>query len=66
MLQDILNILLPIWKNDVAIITTPWIMYTVIPFIGYGVLMIMKWSFILCPVLLPLAAIGNALLKARR
>lgn len=65
MLQDILNILLPIWKNDVAIITTPWIMYTVIPFIGYGVLMILKWSFILCPVLLPSAAIGSTL-RARR
>lgn len=54
------EILLEIFQNDLAIMSKPWMIYTVIPIIGYVIFFFIKWIVLTAPMWLPFSIIVGA------
>lgn len=54
------DILLGIFENDIAIMSQPWMYYTVLPIIGYVIFFFIKWCVITAPMWLPFTIVAGA------
>ncbi len=54
------EILLGIFENDIAIMSQPWMYYTVLPIVGYVIFFFLKWGVITAPMWLPFSIVVGA------
>ena len=55
--EKYLTILLEAFEKDIAIMSQPWMIYTILPIIGYLIFFIIKWAVLTTPVWMPFAII---------
>ena len=53
-MNQVLDMLVQQWLYDVSVLSTPWVLYTVVPALLYIIFMLVKWSALTLPVWLPL------------
>jgi hypothetical protein len=54
-INEYLNFLWSQLQYDWSIFTKPWILYTVIPAIGYLIFFVAKWYVLLAPITVPIS-----------
>jgi len=59
-IEKYLTIILAMFEKDIEIMSTPWVLYTVIPMVGYLVFFFVKWAVLTAPVWMPFAIIARS------
>ncbi len=54
------TILLEMFQYDMEIMNRPWMIYTIVPIIGYLVFFLIKWAVLTTPFWMPFAIIVGA------
>jgi hypothetical protein len=54
-MQRLIDLLITLYEYDVAWLTTPWVIYTVVPALLYTAFMAVKWAVLTMPLWLPLS-----------
>jgi len=58
-LQEYFSFLWATFQYDWSIFSTPWVHYTVVPFLLYFIVFLIKWYILLIPVTLPLSIVAR-------
>tara|TARA_B100001123_G_scaffold305012_1_gene340711 strand:+ start:934 stop:1197 length:264 start_codon:yes stop_codon:yes gene_type:complete len=53
------------FQYDWSVMSTPWILYTVLPVLGYLVFFIIKWVVLLAPITVPIMTLTHGLAQAK-
>jgi len=53
------EILLGMFRYDVEIMSKPWMIYTIVPIVGYLVFFFIKWSVLTTPLWMPFAIVAG-------
>ena len=55
------EILLGMFQYDMEIMSKPWMIYTIVPIVGYLVFFFVKWAVLTAPIWMPFTIILSAL-----
>jgi hypothetical protein len=58
--QKYFEILLEKFQYDMDVMSQPWMIYTIVPIIGYLVFFLIKWAVLTAPIWMPFAIVVSS------
>ncbi len=59
-IEKYLTILLNMFEYDMEVMSKPWMIYTIIPIVGYAIFFFFKWAVLTTPIWMPFSIIIGA------